>query len=134
VALQTGDPVALGRALESVGEDRALEVQLLFALGKTHDPRALDPLIVHLGAVRTRVETVAALVELGDARAVPFLARWIGGDPYIPVRAAMAGALGKLGRDEQTRATARAALQALIAVETEQPVLAAARDALTSLR
>src|SRR5439155_15329007 len=126
VALARGDAAELGRALDNAGDDRELEVQLLAALGKSHDPRALDPLLVHLGAVRTRLETVRAIEALGDARAVPFLARWVAADPYIPVRSAMARALGTLGGAE-----AEQALRALLAVETEPEVREAA---LTSLK
>src|SRR5262249_50071087 len=103
--------------------DRQLEVQLLGALGRSHDPRALDPLVIHLGTVRARVETVHAIETLGDARAVPFLARWVAHDPYIPVRVAMAHALGALG--------AMQALQDLLTVESEPEVREAV---LTSLK
>src|SRR5262249_41976803 len=41
VALARGDAAELGRALENAGDDRQLEVQLLGALGRSHDPRAL---------------------------------------------------------------------------------------------
>jgi arylsulfatase A-like enzyme len=133
VALVRGDAGELSRALDAVGDDRELEIQLLVALGRTHDPRALDALVVHLGAVRTRVETVSALQALGDARAVPFLARWIGADPYIPVRAAMARALGALAREADDRRLAAEALERLLAAEAEPEVREAARAALTSL-
>jgi arylsulfatase A-like enzyme len=123
VALVRGDAAELGRALENAGEDRQLEVQLLGALGRSHDPRALDPLLIHLGTVRARVETVHAIETLSDARAVPFLARWVAHDPYIPVRVAMAHALGALG--------AKPALEELLAVESEPEVREAA---LTSLK
>jgi HEAT repeat protein len=130
VALVRGDAAELGRALESAGDDRELEVQLVAALGKTRDARALDPLLVHLGAVRTRVETVRALEALGDARAAPVLARWVAADPYIPVRVAMAHALGTLGGPD-----AEAALRALAADDAEPEVRAAAlTSTLTSLK
>ncbi len=130
-ALASRDPLELGRALELI-DDRELEAQLVAALGATHDPRALDPLLVHLAAVRTRVETVRALEALDDARAVPPLARWLANDPYIPVRAAMAHALGRLGAHDKV--TARESLTALLAVEREAEVVGAARAALSELR
>jgi arylsulfatase A-like enzyme len=125
VALLKKDPEDLSRALDFVTDDRELEVQLVEALGRSHDPRALDPLLIHLAAVRTRVETVHAIEELNDARAVPWLARWMPNDPYIPVRAQMATTLGKLGGPE-----ARAAIRALLTVEKEPEVISAARNAL----
>jgi arylsulfatase A-like enzyme len=129
VALVTRDPDTLAAALEEVHDDRELEAQLVAALGATHDPRALDPLLIHLAEVRTRLDTVRALEALGDVRAVPYLGRWVANDPYIPVRVAMAHALGSLGGVE-----ARAALRELVAVEREAEVVAAARAALTSRR
>jgi arylsulfatase A-like enzyme len=129
-ALVVGDAGSLGRALEQVGADRELELQLVRALGQTHDPRALDPLVVQLAEVRTRVEVVDAIEALGDARAVPRLARWMAADPYIPVRAAMARALGTLGRGDPEAA---AALAALAAVEREAPVRAAVAAAQAAL-
>ncbi len=134
VALVTRDPLQLSAALEQAGEDRALQLQLVAALGATHDPRALDALMIQLADVRTRVETVHAIVALGDVRAVPRLAAWAPADPYINVRLAMVEALARLGaHDKATRAAAGEALTKLIAVEPEPRVLAAARSALSSL-
>jgi hypothetical protein len=134
VALALRDPQALGRALERLSDDeRSLRAALIIALGETHSSAALDPLLTALASVRTRVEVVDALIELGDARAIEPVARWVAADPYVPVRARMARLLGRLGRraDVVGADRARGALLALGREERERPV---AMEVLAALR
>jgi arylsulfatase A-like enzyme len=131
-ALSGGDADGLARALALSGDDRERTVALVRALGATRDPRALDPLLVALAGVRTRLEVVDALGALGDARALPTLVRWVGADPYIPVRAAMARLIGRLAAPTRDPDALRA-LEALLADEREAPVRAAASEALAAL-
>src|SRR5262249_5980309 len=63
-ALAAGDVEEEGRVLDRLSDELELDVQLTRALGASHDERALGPLVVHLGPVRARAETVAALGEL----------------------------------------------------------------------
>ena len=133
-ALALGDAALLGQALDGARDDQELAVALIRALGATHDPRALDPLLVRLGEVRTRLEVTLALGTLGDARALPTLARWVAAEPYIPVRAAMVRVIATLaqhapGKDQD----AQAALTKLAAVEREPLVMRALVDALATL-
>jgi arylsulfatase A-like enzyme/HEAT repeat protein len=134
VALALKDPTALAGALEQLSDDeRALRIALISALGETHAPLALDPLLGALASVRTRVEVVDALTELGDPRAIDPIARWMAADPYVPVRARMARLLGRLGSlsggDRADRA--RRAVETLGREERERPV---AKEVLTALR
>jgi arylsulfatase A-like enzyme len=130
-ALALGDVPALARALEQAGDDEALAIALIAALGHSHDPRALDPLTLALGGVRTRLQTVQALLELDDPRLLPHLLMWLPNEPYIPVRAKMVTLVAQLAR--QDPAAARATLKQLAAVEREAPVVAALAPALASL-
>jgi arylsulfatase A-like enzyme len=130
-ALALGDVPAMASALEAAGDDEALAIALITALGHSHDPRALEPLTEALGNVRTRLQTVNALLELDDARILPTLLMWLPNEPYIPVRARMVTLVAQLGRKEPARA--RATLTELAAVEREAPVIAALAPALVQL-
>ena len=128
-ALAANDVPSLIAALERAGSlDEPLQRALLSALGKSHDPRALDPLMIALGNVRTRLDCVHALAALDDARALPTLLMWLPNEPYVPVRAAMSALVAQLGRSSP--AQARAVLSSLAAVEHEAPVMAALLPAL----
>jgi arylsulfatase A-like enzyme/HEAT repeat protein len=131
-ALATDDVPALAIALEQVTDDEPLELALIEALGHSRDRRARDPLLIALGRVRTRKQTVEALTALGDPTVLPFIERWIAWDPYIPVREAMAHLLAALGRSEPRR-EALATLRALVKVEHEPTVMAAVVEALGAL-
>ncbi len=121
-ALATGRVASIARALDVVKEDKDLTVALVEKLGRSHDPRALEPLLVALGEVRTRLEVVQALSELDSPAAAEYLARWLPHEPYIPVRAAMARLLGRLAARDGTHA-AEKALRALLAQENEPVVM-----------
>src|SRR5262249_19698256 len=92
---------------------------------------ALDPLMLALAQIRTRPETVAALADLDDTRALPTLLRWLPNDPYVPVRARMTSLVAQLGR--ASPAEARAVLTELAGVEHEARVMAALLPALRAL-
>ena len=130
-ALAVDDVPALTRALEQQDLDEPLVIALVGALGRSHDPRALEPLMLALAPVRTRADTVTALAELDDARALPTLLRWLPAEPYVPVRARMVALVAQLGRHEP--AAPRALLGQLAAVERELPVMAALVPALHAL-
>jgi arylsulfatase A-like enzyme len=130
--LAIGDVAWLGRGLELAGEDMTLQIELISALGRSHDPRALDPLIIALGNVRTRMDVVQALSELDDPRVLGLLARWVAAEPYISVRARMVTLMAQLER-RQPNPRARAALVALANVEREAQVMAALLPALGAL-
>ncbi len=98
---------------------------LILGLGGSRDPRALEPLLQQLDNVRSRVDVVVALGLLGQGRAVLKLSEMLLGDPYVPVRAAAATALGKLGGKEAAAALSRARR-----TEREALVLAAVGQAL----
>lgn len=119
-ALAVGDVAALGDALARE-LDEPLQLEVVAALGRSHDPRALDPLVIQLGRVRTRLQTVAALAELDDARALPTLLRWVPNEPYVPVRARMVSLVAQLAR--RSPAEARAVLMEMAASEHEAPVM-----------
>jgi len=129
-ALALGDPAWQGRALERGGLDEPLMVALARALATTHDPAALSVLVPAMAPVRTRAGVVDAIAELGAPEAVATLQRWLPVEPYIPVRASMARALGRLGSGD---AAARAALEQLAAVEREPLVMRALVEALERL-
>jgi arylsulfatase A-like enzyme len=130
-ALATNDVPSLATALEHAGDDEALAIALIGALGRSHDPRALAPLTVALGGVRTRLPTVNALLELHDARILPTLLPWLPNEPYVPVRARMVTLVAALAHDDP--AAARDVLRRLLADEREAPVMAALLPALASL-
>jgi arylsulfatase A-like enzyme len=138
-ALALGDVDALATSLDrrEVADRFDLATALVRALGATHDRRAVDPLLVQLAAVRTRLDVVRALEELGRPEPIPTFARWVAAEPYIPVRAAMATALGRLAAKagDEERRMAREALEAMIAAgERDREVLDAAHAALTLVR
>ena len=126
-----GDVRWLARALERGDADEALQIELVRALGRSHDPAALDPLMLQLANVRTRPETIAALAQLDDARTLPTLLQWVGVEPYVPARARMVTLVAQLGRNDV--AATRSALGALAASEREPPVMAALLPALHAL-
>jgi len=114
--------------------DEPLQKALLAALGRSHDARALDSLMVALGTVRTRLDCVAALATLADARALPTLLLWLPNEPYVPVRAAMAGLVAELAaKSPADKRAATSVLATLAAVEHEPPVMAAVVRALHAL-
>jgi arylsulfatase A-like enzyme len=129
-ALAVADVELLVQAVDRTDE-RELVIALAEALSRTHDPRALDALLIALAPVRSRAEVVDALRVLGDARAVEPLARWLPADPYVPVRAAMVRALAALGPGA---GPARAALVSQLSIESEPPVLTALCEALPPAR
>jgi arylsulfatase A-like enzyme len=130
-ALASADVPWLARALGRGDADESLQIELSRALGRSHDARALDPLIIQLANVRTRIETIAALADLDDARALPTLMRWVGAEPYVNARARMVALVAALGR--HAPAEPRAALSSLAAEEREAPVMAQLLPALHAL-
>ncbi len=130
-ALAVDDVPALAGALDRGGLDEPLTRTVLAALGKSKDPRAFDALLISLGQVRTRLDSVAALAALDDARALPTLLRWTPNEPYVPVRAAMVALVAQLAK--ASPAEARTMLASLAAVEREPPVMAALLPALHAL-
>jgi HEAT repeat protein len=134
-ALALGDPAWLARGLEVVSiDDQALKVELVRALGATHDPRALAPLMVALADVRARVEVISALGALGDSGALPTLFRWLPAEPYIPARAAMVGVMVDLSRAPAERTQAKEVISTLLAGEKEPEVKSACEHALARLQ
>jgi arylsulfatase A-like enzyme/HEAT repeat protein len=101
---------------------------VILALGKLGDRRATPALLAHLPEVPNRREMVEALGDIADPAALTALAERLRRDEYVPVRAASALALAKIGG-----ADAVAALQRSVAEEREPSVLAAARQALAQL-
>jgi arylsulfatase A-like enzyme len=130
-ALTIGDVPSMAAALEMRTLDEPLQLELIHALGRSKDPRAYDPLLLALGQVRTRAETVAALADLDDPRALPTLLLWLPNEPYVPARARMASLVAQLGR--ATPDDARKVLAGLAAVEREAPVMAALLPALRAV-
>ncbi len=130
-ALADGETRWLARALERGDADEAVQIELTRALGRSHDPAALDPLMLQLANVRTRVETIAALAQLDDARTLPTLLEWVGAEPYVTARARMVALVAQLGRHDVP--ATRAALAQLAATEREPPVMAALLPALHAL-
>jgi len=124
-----GDVDKMAEAIQRT-EDRPLVVALADALGKTHDARALDALMIALAPVRSRAEVAAAIGALGDRRAIVPLVRWLPNDPYVMVRAAMVRTLAQLGKTAADRKAVEAALTELAATEQEAPVLRALASAL----
>ncbi|HEY2742998.1 MAG TPA: sulfatase [Polyangia bacterium] len=135
-ALAVGDVPALAGTIDPLNGraslDEPLTRTILATLGKSHDARAFDALLISLGQVRTRLDSVAALAALDDARALPTLLRWTPNEPYVPVRAAMVALVAQLARKSST-ADARAMLAALAKVEREPPVMATLLPALHAL-
>lgn len=139
-ALAVGDVGALALALDrrAVADRFELATELVRALGRSRDARAVEPLLLQLAAVRTRLDVVRALDELGRPEPIATFARWVAAEPYIPVRAAMAAALGRLAAIAGTDGDKRAAREALEAMldggERDAAVLAGALEALGALR
>ena len=135
-ALAAGDLGSEMAALERAQSlDEPLQRALIAALGRAHDPRALDTLMIALGNVRTRLDCVTALTALDDPRALPTLLLWLPNEPYVPVRAAMATLVATLAQKSPGQAKAAlAVLSSLAASEHEPPVMAAAVRALSRAR
>ncbi len=129
LALASGDLAAIARVIERI-DDKPLVAALADALAKSHEPRVLGSLQIALAPVRSRAEVAAAIGELGDAKAIEGLIRWLPNDPYVPVRVEMVRALDRLARSGDDRARVRAAFGALLATEAEAPVLRALASAL----
>jgi arylsulfatase A-like enzyme/HEAT repeat protein len=115
----------LDDALDPCDGDVPLCKRIIAVLGKLGDARAVEPLVAHLAFVQTRRETVDALAEIADPASVGPLIECLESDAYVPVRAAAAQALGRLGG-----ARARQALQTAQGREREEAVLQAVRAAL----
>ncbi|MDB4971271.1 MAG: hypothetical protein JWN44_6960, partial [Myxococcales bacterium] len=130
-ALTVGDVASMGVALDAGALDEQLQIELIRALGHSRDPRAYDPLMLALAQVRTRAETVTALADLDDPRALPTLLLWLPNEPYVPARARMAALVAQLGR--ATPDDARKVLTELAAGEREAPVMATLLPALHAL-
>ncbi len=124
---RTGVPV-LCDALDSCDDDVLLCRRCLAALGKLGDTRAVAPLIAHLPYVRTRLETVKALSAIASDRSVPALIDRLETDEYVPVRAAAAQALGRIGGARAVQALGVAERH-----EGEPLVVTAVRKALLAL-
>ncbi|HEY5283237.1 MAG TPA: HEAT repeat domain-containing protein, partial [Polyangia bacterium] len=82
-------------------------------------------LVAHLAFVQTRRETVLALAAIADPTSAPALIGCLDSDAYVPVRAAAAEALGRLGG-----ARALSALRSALGHEREETVRVAIRAAL----
>jgi arylsulfatase A-like enzyme len=111
--------------------DEPLTRAILAALGKSKDSRAFDALLISLGRVRTRLDSVAALAALDDTRALPTLLLWTPHEPYVPVRAAMVALVAQLAK--ASPAEARTMIASMAKVEREPPVMAAIVNALHAL-
>jgi arylsulfatase A-like enzyme len=118
----------LGGALDFCGGDVVLCKRIIAVLGQLGNASAVRPLVEHLPFVQTRRETVEALAGIADGAAVGPLIGCLETDEYVPVREAAARALGRLGG-----ARALQGLQASLAREREEAVLAAVRAALAAL-
>jgi HEAT repeat protein len=125
---KAGLPV-LGAALDACGSDITLCRRILSALGSLKDARAVSPLVAHLAFVQTRRETVLALAAVADPTSTPALIGCLDSDAYVPVRAAAAEALGRLGG-----ARALSALRSALGHEREETVRAAIQAALLTHR
>ena len=125
-----GVPV-LASALDDCQENVLLCQGIIRALGELRDRRAVPALLAHLSEVQNRREMVEALGEIGDPAAVPALVEHLAEDAYVPVRAAAATALAKLGSTGGGQA--KAALERSAREEKEPAVQAAVRAALKAL-
>ncbi|MGB8295742.1 MAG: sulfatase-like hydrolase/transferase [Polyangia bacterium] len=121
--------VVLGEALDACAGKEALCKSIIAALGKLRDVRPVPALIAHLPDVRTRLEVVQALGEIGDASAEPALVERLQTDEYVPVRVAAARALGRMGG-----ARALMTLKWSASNDKEPRVVEAARAGLAELR
>jgi len=102
---------------------------IITALGRLRDRRAVPILIRHLREVQNRREMVAALGQIGDPAAADALLERLHGDEYVPVRIEAAQALAKLGDARLEPRLAEAARH-----ETEPTVIDAAHAAAAALR
>jgi hypothetical protein len=116
----------LGASLDACGTDVGLCKRIIAILGRLKDSRSVGPLVEHLAFVQTRHETVEALAAIADPQSVPALIACLESDEYVPVRAAAAQALGRLGG-----ARALQALESASRREKEEAVLAAVRTAMS---
>ncbi len=96
---------------------------LLRLLGESHDARVTAPLVRQLETVRSRVDVVAALGQLGDERAIPALGKTLLEDPYVHVRVQAAQSLRRIGGPSASAFLTRARSR-----EREPAVLAVLRD------
>lgn len=115
----------LTSALDDCANDVGLCKRIIAALGSLRAARAVKPLVGHLAFVQTRLETVEALSAIGDSESVPALISCLENDAYVPVRAAAARALGRLGGARELQA-----LQVASRHEKEEAVLTALRASL----
>jgi len=119
---------AMNEALDHC-DDVLLCRLIIITLGQLRDRRAVPALLAHLPEVQNRREMVDALGAIGDPTACDALVDRLHSDSYVPVRVQAAKALAKLGDPSVIPALERALRQ-----ETETTVVAAARDALETLR
>ena len=123
-----GGVPAMSQALDQC-DDVLLCRLMILNLGRLRDPRAVPALLAHLPEVQNRREMVDALGDIGDPAARDALLARLRGDEYVPVRVQAARALAKLGDTAVIPALEQAAAQ-----ETEATVVAAAREAIASLK
>lgn len=106
-------------------EDEQLRQFVAYLLGRTGDPRAIEPLIEALGDVHVGVRGAAAnaLGALGDDTAIPYLLPLLN-HPNLQMVVWAAFALTRLGRDEFAR----------IAAALESPNVDVRRSAVLALQ
>jgi arylsulfatase A-like enzyme/HEAT repeat protein len=117
----------LADSLETCGSVALCRLVIL-ALGDLRDGRGAPALLAHLPQVQNRREMVDALGQIADPQSTDALLERLTADEYVPVRAAAATALGKIGGDK-----VRAGLKRCLAREHEPSVLDAAKAALAAL-
>ena len=117
----------LATSLDLCGDDVPLCRRVITLLGKLRTTRATKALIDHLEFVVTRNETVNALASIEDPESIPALIHCLETDAYVPVRAAAAQALGRMGG-----ARAWQALKLAGQREKDEMVLAAVRASLAT--
>jgi len=89
-------------------------------------------LIKHLPEVQNRREMVDALGDIGDTAATDALIERLRGDEYVPVRMQAARALAKIAMASGDF-SALPALESAVRQDTEQTVVAAAKEAVAEL-
>jgi arylsulfatase A-like enzyme len=102
---------------------------IVITLGQLGDRRAVPALLAHLPEVQNRREMVDALGAIGDPGACAALVEHLRTDSYVPVRVQAAKALAKLGDPSVIPA-----LERVVTQETETTVIAAANEAIATLR
>ncbi|HXI59465.1 MAG TPA: sulfatase-like hydrolase/transferase, partial [Polyangia bacterium] len=131
--LDVGDRAGLALLGESLQpcQDVALCRDVIAALGRLRDPRAIPWLVRALPQVQNRRETVVALGDIGErsAAARGALVDRLESDEYVPVRIEAARALAKLGDP-----AVAPALERVAARESEPQVAAAAHQAAQQLK